>query len=358
MGTALTPGSRRLRVFHGLVNYGTQAGLFARALRRRGIDAFSAVRDDRFERCADLHLPEREGGLLKQAGVQAAVLARRLLWFFRYNTFHFYFGTSLFPCQWDLPLYRRLGKKVILHYLGWDVQLYQESIEKYEHTNARYYRAPDQARDEDAWKKRRLQFETRYANLQLVCAPYLSEFVARSTVLPLAVDVEEIRYCPKPAPEREVVVMHAPTHRGHKGSSYILSAIHRLRSEGYALRPLIVENVTHRELMRHYQECDVFVDQVLAGWYGTAAIEAMATGRPVVGFFRESYFQHIEYGNQIPIVNANPDSCYLVLKRLLDRRQEFPALGARSRHFVENVHNLNALTDKLVELYQQVWGGA
>ena len=84
----------------------------------------------------------------------------------------------------------------------------------------------------------------------------------------------------------------------------------------------------------------------------------MATGRPVVAFLRESYFQHIEYGNQIPIVNANPDSCYLALKRLLDGRQEFPALGARSRRFVENVHNLTTLTDRLVGLYQQVWSGA
>jgi hypothetical protein len=31
------------------------------------------------------------------------------------------------------------------------------------------------------------------------------------------------------------------------------------------------------------------IDQIMAGWYGTASIEAMAIGRPVICFIRESY---------------------------------------------------------------------
>jgi len=63
---------------------------------------------------------------------------------------------------------------------------------------------------------------------------------------------------------------------------------------------LLVENISHSELKEKYKECDIFVDQIVGGWYGTASIEAMAIGRPTVCFLRESYFEYIDFGPSIP----------------------------------------------------------
>jgi glycosyltransferase involved in cell wall biosynthesis len=344
----------RLRVFHGIVNYGTQAGLFAQGLREEGIDALSVSYPDPFQRKIDVELFDSEGNIFVRIIKKTLNQIRMFYWFFRYNTFHFYFGTTLSPKQWDLFFYRIFNKKIIMEYLGYDVQLYQYSLERYEITNVRYYKTHDDSVLYDRRKTTRLKFESRYIDKQLVCAPYLSEFVPGSEVLPLAIDLRDYEYSPKEMTDDEIVIMHAPTNRGNKGTSFILEAIDRLLKDGYNIRIHLVENITHDELKMKYLECDIFVDQILGGWYGTAAIEAMAIGRPTVCFLRESYFDFIDYGESIPIINAQPSNIYEVLKETLEERHHLPRLGEKSRIFVENVHDINKIIKRVIEIYKNL----
>lgn len=345
--------NRKLRVFHGLVNYGTQAGMLAQGLREQGIDAISVSYPDTFKRLIDIELLHG-GNITEKIFKTAWNFILRFYWFFRCNTFHFYFGKTLLPNQWDLPLYNFFGKKVLMEYLGYDVQLYQYSIDKYEITNVRYYKLPEESILADIKKTARLKSEVRFLDKQLVCAPYLSEFVPGSTVLPLAIDLKEYIYNPKSEPMNEITIMHAPTSRDNKGTSFILTVIDRLNSEGYNIRKLLVENVSHAELKQNYIECDIFIDQVLAGWYGTASIEAMALGRPTICFIRESYYEYIEYGGSIPIINAQPSTLYEILKKTIDEKHLLPEIGKKSREFVEKVHNHETITKDLIEIYNSL----
>ena len=342
----------KYKVFHGLVNYGSQAGYLARGLRNRGIEAISVCYDDRFDRPSDISLKGQGGN--RSIISTLKVLSQRLRWFKEYDIFHFYFGTSLLPHELDLPFYKLFGKKVVMEYLGNDVQLYRYSIEKYKYTNQKYYHDKYQSLKSDRRKKLRLKLETPFLNKQLVCAPYLSEFAPNSVVFPLAIDLNEYDYSPMSVPEDEIRIMHAPTHRGNKGTSFIIEAIERLRNEGVKIQFTLIENISHSELKRKYKECDIFIDQVLGGWYGTASIEAMATGRPTVCFLREAYFEYIDYADSIPIINAGPDTLYDALKATIYNKEILPKLGEKSRKFVEEVHSLDKCTDKLVELYKRL----
>ena len=340
---------KKITVFHGLVNYGTQSGVFARKLRQKGIDARSVTAIDSYNRITDTILKGKPANWVER--IYFTLWNRLFLscCFFKFDIFHFYFGHTLFLRQWDLPFYRVFRKKVVFHYLGIDVQLYQKSIDKYERTNISTY--VENGKEHDKKVLRRLANETRYADIQIVCAPYLSEFVPNSIVLPLAIDLNEYRYTPKANYEDEIVIMHAPTSRGNKGTKYIVDAWNQLIAEGYPIRTSLVENVSHAELKEEYRQCDIFVDQLLGGWYGTASVEAMSIGRPTVCFIREEYFEYIDYGNDIPIINAGPDTIYQVLKNLCDERASLLAIGARSRKFVEKTHDSNHLSDILINLY-------
>lgn len=344
---------RRLKVFHGLVNYGTQAGLFARSLRDEGIDAISVSYPDAYKRVVDIELLHGGKFLLKVIR-HTWNWARRFYWFFKYNTFHFYFGTTLFSKQKDLQFYRLFGKKVIMEYMGYDIQLYEYSVAKYEVTNVRFYKSKEISLLADVKKQLRYNSEIKYVDKQFVCAPYLSEFAPNSTVLPLAIDLNLYQYVPKKTNENEVVIMHAPTSRDNKGTSFILNAVNQLLREGYPIRLLLPENVSHQQLKHLYVECDIFIDQILAGWYGTATIEAMAIGRPSICFIRESYFKYINYGSEIPIINAEPSTIYKVLKATIDQKQDLPFIGLQSRAFVEKVHDLKKVTRLLIDEYQKL----
>ena len=149
--------------------------------------------------------------------------------------------------------------------------------------------------------------------------------------------------------------MHAPTSRDNKGTSYIIQGLEKLVEEGYNIKLNLVENVSHEELIEQYIECDIFVDQILAGWYGTAAIEAMALGRPAICFLRKSYMKHIDYGDKIPIINAQPSSFYTVLKELIDNKYRLQQIGLKSRKFVEEVHDIKKVTKRLISKYNSLY---
>lgn len=343
----------KMKVFHGLVNYGTQAGFFAQELRNRGIDALSVSSPDTFSRQVDVELLHG-GNFIEKIYKHSWNWLRRVAWFIKYNTFHFYFGTTLFPNQIDLPLYKYFGKKVVMEYLGYDVQLFQYSLEKYEVTNVGKFDTKGEIKQFDARRLKRMAHESKFINKQIVCAPYLSEFVPGAEVLPLAINLEEFPYVPKSAPEGAIKIAHAPTSRNNKGTNYIVDAVERLKSEGFDAQLLVLENITHDALKKKYCECDIFIDQVLGGWYGTASIEAMAIGRPTICFIRESYFEYIDYGNQIPIISAQPSTLYAVLKDTIENRHFFPEIGRKSREFVENIHDVKKLTSKLIEMYKNI----
>src|ERR1035437_6340576 len=343
---------KQLKVFHGLENYGTQAGFLAKGLREQGVKAISVVNPDKFNRFADVVLLHG-GNIFQKVFKHSYNWLRKIYWFFKYNTFHFYYGNTLFPWQIDLPFYRFFGKKIIFHYLGNDVQGYKKSVDKYKWTNVKAYINKDDSLLHDLKIEKRFAFESKYTDLQFVCAPCYSEFVPNSLVIPLAIDLNEYGFSELPMHDI-LVIMHAPTHRGNKGTDFIIEAIEKLISEGEPICFNLVENVTHDRLKEDYKKADIFIDQIMGGWYGTASIEAMALGRPVICSIRKSYFEYIDYGPEIPMIHADPDFIYDSIKYLIKNRSKLPEIGKASRRFIEKVHDVRKVTTALIKYYQNL----
>ena len=77
---------RKLKVFHGLVNYGTQAGILAKGLREHGIDAISVAVGDKYQRMIDVEL--KEGGNFFQKWKNRFVnWSKGGYYFFKYNIY-------------------------------------------------------------------------------------------------------------------------------------------------------------------------------------------------------------------------------------------------------------------------------
>ncbi len=48
----------------------------------------------------------------------------------------------------------------------------------------------------------------------------------------------------------------------------------------------LVEGLHREEAKRLYERADLFVDQLILGWYGGVAVELMALGKPVIAHIR------------------------------------------------------------------------
>jgi glycosyltransferase involved in cell wall biosynthesis len=289
------------------------------ALRRRGADARLVVFNRyRLHPEADWSL-ERRGGLLRRQLTQWRALLRLLP---RTDVFHFYFGLTLVPRSLQFPMLRAFRKKSVMHYLGSDIR--------------------GKSPVELAFGKK--------ADAEVVGSYDAIRWVPKAEVIPPGIDVRSIGPSP-PSDRIRPVILHAPSSRRRKGTDHVIAAC-----EGLDADLVLVEGLHHAEAFERYREADIVVDQLNAGWYGLFAIECMALGKPVVSFLHDEAVRRTEeaFGLPVPIVRATKDDLRARLEPLVVSASERRRIGAASRAYVEHVHDLERVSDRLLDLYSRL----
>jgi glycosyltransferase involved in cell wall biosynthesis len=310
-----------MRVVHCPVNTAGVPWTNVQALRRRGVDARLVV----FERYrlhseADESLELAGRGLARRQLAQWRALARLLP---RADVFHFYFALTLVPKRLQFPILHAFGRKAVLHYLGSDIR--------------------GKPRSELAWGER--------ADAEVVGSYDAIRWVPDAEVIPPGVDLSSLEPA-APAGRARPLIVHAPSSRRRKGTEHVIAAC-----EGLDTDLELVEGLHHEEARMRYRAADIVVDQLNAGWYGLFAIEAMALGKPVVTFLHDEAVRRTEeaFGVRVPIVNASKETLRDRLAELVaagpaERRR----IGAESRAYVEQVHDIERIADRLLALYARL----
>jgi len=306
----------RLRVVHCPVNIAGVPWANVQALRDLGVDAQLVV----FNRGklhpdadVDLHRPD---GFLRGQLAQWRALAGLLP---RTDVFHFYFGLTLVPKSVQFPLLRLFRKRSLFHYLGSDIR----------------GKTPEQL----AYGKK--------AGTQVVGSYDAIRWVPEAEVVPPGIDLERYQQVP-PSDRARPVVVHAPSSRARKGTEHIVAAC-----DGLDVELRIVEGVPHEEARRLYEDADIVVDQLNAGWYGLFAIESMALGKPVLTYLHEEAVRRTEeaFGVRVPLVPTTKETLRDALRPLVESAAERRRIGAASRAYVEEVHDLRRMAARLLDLY-------
>jgi glycosyltransferase involved in cell wall biosynthesis len=308
-----------LRVTHCPVNVAGIPWENVQALRRKGVDARLVV----FER-GKLH-PEadwsldRRGGLARRLATQLAAFARLAP---ATDVFHFYFGLTLVPKSVQFPLLRALRKRSVFHYLGSDIR--------------------GKTRAELAYGKR--------ADAEIVGSYAALQWVPEAHVVPPGLDLRPFTPVP-PSDAARPLVVHAPSNREKKGTRWVIEACAQLPVELD-----VVEGVPHDVARARYARADIVVDQLNAGWHGVFALEAMALGKPVVTYLRPELVDRAAegYGIRLPIVPATKETLVGALRPLVESPALRRELGAASRAYVERVHDIDRIADRLVEIYRSL----
>ena len=240
----------------------------------------------------------------------------------RTDVFHFYFGLTLVPQSVQFPMLGALRKKSVMHYLGSDIR--------------------GKSPAELAYGKK--------AGAQVVGSYDAIRWVPGAEMIPPGIDVAAIDPVP-PSDRARPVILHAPSSRRRKGTEHVLAAC-----EGLDADLVLVEGLHHDEAFERYREADIVVDQLNAGWYGLFAIECMALGKPVVTFLHDEAVERTEreLGTRVPIVRASKETLRAQLEPLVASAAERRRIGAESRAYVEHVHDLERVADRLLALYARL----
>src|SRR5262249_43586924 len=351
-----------MRVLHAPTNIGNQPWTLSRYERRLGVDSELVVN-------YGTSLGFKADKVLSPIGSLDHLRDRLMFGLrapFQYDVFHYYFGRSLlfwddyatmnlFPFL-DFDVAHKLGKRLFFTLQGCDARIAGLSTIRNRFTPCRKDACTSFGlciSNVDNARKHFIREILPKVNRVFFLNPELGYYVGRGEFLPYSsVDIAALKFIP-PAANRRPRIMHAPTNGQIKGTPRILEAMEALK-KSYDFEFVLVRDMAHEQALQLYQSADIVIDQVLAGWYGGFAVEAMAMGKPVLCYLREQdmHFVPREMIVDSPVVNIRPDCLADDIASVLDRRNEWRDWSARSRSYVEQWHDPGKIAAAMVELYR------
>lgn len=338
---------RDMRILHGAADTAWQASVLARQLRDEGYPSYSlAYHAPSWGEPPDRLIDTISVHGWRRAARQLSALCQTLSTF---DLFHIHFGRSLLYNNLDVPLLRARGKIVVFHFHGSEVRLQstERRIREWEIPTvplpSRYF----------CWRLAwRVAVARRFGALTIVSTPDLLEVVPEAVHLPVALRLSAWQEEPTKRKDRRLLrVAHSPTDPSFKGTIHLQAAVERLQSEGLPIELDIMHNVPHHHVLERMRQADVFVDQLNWGWYGLAAVEAVALGTPTICYIRDDYAARASHMLPLPYIQADKHSIEDVLRDIYNNRDMLSERVAAGRRFVEEQHDACRVTQRLLALY-------
>ena len=346
-----------MRVLHLGYNIASQLSVSVRALHKIGIPARGIAEvwegvqmqshDD-----VDVLPPIPPSRSLKWASVlvhRAAQIAAAIIWA---DVLHWHFGHVFLPRHLDLRWTRLLHKPGVAEFWGSDIRTSEtDAID-----NPYFSYLPEGYRAERSVGKS-VQTQARFAALGFECVIPALDFVPyiRKDLFPAVHFVrqrlllEELTPAYPDPRRRRIVIAHSPSSPLLKGTSFVLAAVDALSRE-YDIELSLIHKVPHAEALQRVAMADIFIDQMLLGGPGLAALEAMALGKPVICYIKPSMVG--QYPLEMPIVNASIDVLAGTLQGLVEDGVRRHQLGRAGRAYVEKYHDAVALARQLESIYR------
>lgn len=255
-----------------------------------------------------------------------------------YDILHFHaFGGVTFYL--DYPLWRAMGKKIVLHYHGTELRRFGHEMRC-----------------------------ARYAHRRYVSTPDLLPLAPGATWLPSPLPLKEFPEVGVQAkgPDEPIIILNAVASeahgRAHKGLEIIRRAVQRVEGLGYNIEFRGLVGVPYAEALRQYKEADIVIGQTHIGWYGKLEQECMAMGKPVITYINpdvEAILDLVGVAGEtgIPVGHIKRDDATSLVHRivyLIENPDERVRLGREGRAYVAQWHDADRVMDSLEEDYAAI----
>ena len=339
----------RRAVLH--VSYAVHVPWFTtRVLRRHGIQAdyLSMTRSSHWDRYDYLYGTGRRRYRAFRAFKEAWWVLRVVT---RYHAVHLHFGMTLTRAGWELPLLKRLGRRIVVHFRGCEARDRGRNMALHPSINIcqQCDYSPHICRRPEIIERTRRALA--YADHVLVTTPDMNDFLPHAEHLPFIVPET-----PPPVDQdtrREGAVLrivHATNQPGIEGTADIADAVSRLRRRGRAVELKVVTGVPHEQVLDAFRQADVAIGKMKMGYYANAQIESMVLGVPTITWVRPDLLTP-------ELRSSGFIFCRLSeLESTLERLVDDPALLARHRRqaraSVLALHDNRRIAGRLAQIYE------
>ena len=341
-----------MKVLLAPVHIGNQLKIYETVLKINGVKATSmALYNNRFKNKASINL---------DMGVKNKYLnlTIRILFFiyslFYFDIFHFFYGESLLPKNFDLYFLKLFKKKILMQFWGSDVRI--PSIAK---DRSKYYiNSYDESGKRNIVKMKKL---SKFINNIAVQDYELHEYVKpyyKNIFILKACSLNDIlngynKILGYKKNKRKIRILHIPSQKAFKGSEIIYNNILKLRKRyKNKFEYKLVENTPHNKVKEEIEKSDILIDQIRIGTYGIVSVEAFSLGVPVVCYIRKDLIER--YPRELPIINANPDNLYSVLEKLLKNPYALQRYSKKSKEYFMKYHSPDVIGNQLINIYKKL----
>jgi len=344
------------RIFVGFASAGA-AGIwsFTRVLKKKGkkID-FYGVGQSKFGMPVDVALEFSSNRFL--FGFQKMWLFFKIL--FRYDIWHLNCMEAFFFYPLNLLILKLLGKRIVLTFRGSDVRTHLDflpnSISQKSKDWPPYYQKMQKLNHSFAGFRRKIRMKIFiwFADKVAMTGPFLASSVSRyDKIIPYARDLDFILKLKTITHKNKIIILHAPTVPEVKGSAYIEKTLKKICRKYPQVEFKMPLNLKNEDLLRQMAEADIIIDQLLVGWYGGQAVEAMALGKPVLSYIHEPYLNLVDFASVIPIINSSIWTLEKDLEILIENQKLREKLGKEGIAFAKKYHRPEKIADEYLKLY-------
>lgn len=258
----------------------------------------------------------------------------------------------------ELGLYRLFRRPMFVHFQGDDARQGDFSKATFPHSIAQYADDGYYSAETDALKRRMIRRMSRCCAQVYAVNPDLMHVLGPGArFIPYShISLDDWKPIYTQLERRPLRIGHAPSHRKIKGTDIILAALEELTAEGYEYELELIEGLSNDHARLKYEQIDVLIDQLHAGWYGGLAVEVMALGKPVMVYIRDEDLRFIpaEMKAELPFLRVTLESVKEDLRRLMGMpREELYSLGQRSRRYVERWHDPVRIAEEIRQDYEK-----
>lgn len=287
---------------------------------------------------------------------------------FRYQVLHFFSGETILPWKlrgFELACYKLLGKKVIMHFVGSDIRSEDYLKEKNDHLED-YLSGEYQLKVpiSSPIQKKLINQARKSATVILVSTPDLLQIVPEAVYIPVFLDFGHFIYedSEKSSVAKNVVsILHSPSATKTKGSGHLNKIFENLKNEfGETIEfitPMTQLNeiksypTTRYDLLNRMAESNIVIDQLVIGWYGLKAVEALMLDCEVICFIEDEFLDYLP--TDTPLTNSNVLNVESKLRELIKQIQSNGLIKSGKVEYVRTHHNIQSYKDYFKTIWLQ-----
>ncbi len=141
---------------------------------------------------------------------------------------------------------------------------------------------------------------------------------------------------------------------GGDGAGYRIRVANLIDRLGLQDKVIFTGVLSGREKLQAYAGSDIFVLSSYSENFGMSVIEAMACGLPVVISDKVGIYREVKDRNSGIIVEANTESVYKGIKKLLNDENLRKEIADKGKLFVNEFYDIDKVADKMIEEFGEI----